>query len=147
MPQRHRPGAARPLGAPAAELEPGWRLTPLLLRLVAILFLAAGLARACLVLGITSSGESFATLTPAWRAGAVTLMCLNLFTGVGLWIGATWGPVMWAVAALAETAMYTIFAEHFGSHPLRVGLHVLLLSLYLAIAFSEWRRGRAGSLR
>jgi len=131
-----------PLGAPAAERHAAHWLLPLYLRAVAVLFLAAGLARACLVLGLTPAGESFATLSPAWRAGAVTLMCLNLFAGVGLWIGATWGPVMWAVAALTETAMYTIFADHFGNHPLRVVLHVLLLSIYLGLAYSEWRRVR-----
>lgn len=131
-----------PLGAPAAERDAAHRLLPLYLRAVAVLFLAAGLARACLVLGLTPDGDSFATLTPAWRVGSVTLTCLNLFTGVGLWIGATWGPVMWAVAALTETAMYTIFADHFGSHPLRVVLHVLLLSIYLGVAYSEWRRVR-----
>jgi hypothetical protein len=140
--ERNRSAAFRPLGAPTAELKPGRQLTPLLLRIVGLLFLAAGLARASLVLGLTPTGESFATLTPAWRAGAITLMCLNLFTGVGLWIGATWGPVMWAVAALTETAMYTVFAKHFGYHPLRVGLHVLLLGLYVGLAYTEWRRAR-----
>lgn len=132
----------QPLGAPVAAFTAGQQLMPLFLRMVAILFLGAGLARACLVLGITQTGESFATLTPAWRAGAVALMCLDLFTGVGLWIGATWGPVMWAVAALTETAMYTILADHFGSHPLRVALHVLLLSVYVGLSFVEWRRVR-----
>lgn len=144
MQQRDRSTPTRPLSAPAAELRPGWRLLAFYLRVVAVLFLAAGVARACLVLGITPTGESFATLTPAWRAGAVALICINLFTGVGLWIGATWGPVMWVVAALTETAMYTIFADHFGSYPLRVALHVLLLSVYVGLAVSEWRRARAG---
>lgn len=112
--------------------------------MIACLFLAAGLARGGLILGITPSGESFATLTPAWRAGAVALMCLNLFTGVGLWIGATWGPVMWAVAALTESGMYTIFADHFGSHPLRVALHGGLLAIYVGLAYAAWRRSSDG---
>jgi hypothetical protein len=137
-----RPVIAKPLGAPAAELHSGGRPMTIFLRVVGLLFLAAGLARACLVLGINQGGESFATLTPAWRAGAVALMGLNLFTGVGLWIGATWGPVMWAVAALTETAMYTILSEHFGAHPLRVVAHVLLLSVFVGLAFAEWRRER-----
>ena len=132
----------QPLGAPAAEIHAGQRLLSAFLRAVALLFLAAGLARACLVFGITQTGESFATLTPAWRAGAAALMCLDLFTGVGLWIGATWGPLMWAVAALTETAMYTILAGHFGSHPLRVAAHILLLSIYVGLAFTTWRRAR-----
>jgi hypothetical protein len=130
------------LGATTAELRGGRGLSPLFLRAVALLFLAAGLARACLVLGITPTGESFANLTSAWQAGAVALMCLNLFTAVGLWIGATWGPVMWTVAALTETAMYTLLAAHFGSQPQRVAIHVLLLSIYVGLGLNEWRRTR-----
>jgi hypothetical protein len=131
-----------PLGAPAARLDGAGRLTRLYLRVVALLFLAAGLARAALILGITPTGESFATLSAGWRAGAVTLTLLNLFTAVGLWIGATWGPVMWAVAALVEAAMYTLLADTFGSHPLRVVAHAALLSIYIAFAFADWRRER-----
>jgi hypothetical protein len=116
----------------------------LYLRFVAVLFLAAGLARAGLIFGITPTGESFATLTPAWRAGIVALTGLNLFAGVGLWIGATWGPVMWAVAALTETAMHTLFADHFGPQPWRIAVHVLLLAIFVALAYRERRRGRDG---
>jgi hypothetical protein len=136
--------SAEPLGAPAAKERSAWQPIPLYLRLVAVLFLAAGLARAGLIFGITPTGESFAMLTPAWRAGIVALTGLNLFTGVGLWIGATWGPVMWAVAALTETAMHTIFADHFGAQPWRIAVHVLLLSIFVALSYREWRRGRGG---
>ena len=107
---------------------------------VAILLLGAGLVRAGLILGITPTGESFDTMDVSGRAGAVTLAFLNLFAAVGLWIRAVWGPVMWAVAVIVETAMYTLLSDQFGSHPLRVGVHGVLIGIYLVLATVELRR-------
>jgi len=116
------------------------RLTVYYLMAVAILLLVAGLLRAGLILGITPTGGSFETMDMAGRAGAVTLVFLDLFAAVGLWIRAVWGPLMWAVAAIVETAMYTLFPDEFGSHPLRVTVHCVLIGVYLVLAAAEWRR-------
>ncbi len=107
---------------------------------VAILLLGAGLVRAGLILGITPSGESFETMDVSGRAGAITLVFLNLFAAVGLWIRAVWGPVMWAVAVIVETTMYTVLADQFGSHPQRVAVHCVLFAIYLLLAAVAWRR-------
>jgi Family of unknown function (DUF6163) len=128
------------LGGPIRE--PGSRpsLRTIYVRGVALLLLLAGLARACLILGITPDGQSFATLTPAWRVGAATLMLVDLFAGVGLWVGAAWGPVMWAVGLAVEVSMYTLFPELFGTYPGRIAAHGLLFIGFLALTFFEWRR-------
>jgi hypothetical protein len=107
---------------------------------VAILLLGAGLMRAGLILGITPTGESFETMDVSGRAGAITLVFLDLFAAVGLWIRAVWGPVMWAVAVIVETAMYTLLSDLFGSHPLRVAVHCVLIGIYLVLAAVELRR-------
>ncbi len=131
------------LGGP---LEPqGARLpmTMIYMRVVAVLLLIAGLARACLILGITPDGQNFDDLTPALRAGSVTLLLVDLFASVGLWVGAAWGPVMWAVALAVEMSMYTLFSDLFGSYPLRVLVHGCLFIGFLALTFLEWRRSLA----
>ena len=130
------------LGAPVAEPES--RFSPLLLflRFVACILLAAGLLRAGQILGMTPDGRTFSDLDPAWRAGATTLALTDLFAAVGLWVGAAWGPVMWAVAVAVEVSMYTVFSDLFGAHPLRVAAHVLLFSVFLVLTFLEWRRMR-----
>ena len=116
------------------------RVTAYYLMGVAILLLAAGLIRAGLILGITPSGESFDTMDAYWRTGAVALVCLDLFAAVGLWIRAVWGPVMWAIAVIVETVMYTFFSDLFGSYPLRVAVHCVLIGIFLALAAINWRR-------
>ena len=116
------------------------RVTVYYLMGVAILLLGAGLVRAGLILGITPTGESFDTMDVSGRAGAVTLAFLDLFAAVGLWIRAVWGPVMWAVAVIVETTMYTLLSDQFGSHPLRVAVHCGLIGIYLVLAAVELRR-------
>ena len=110
---------------------------------VAILLLGAGLVGAGLILGITPTGESFETMDVSGRAGTITLVFLDLFAAVGLWIRAVWGPVMWAVAVIVETAMYTLLSDMFGSHPQQVAVHCVLIGIYLMLAAVEWRRRAA----
>jgi hypothetical protein len=128
-----------PVQAPGARLP----FSILYMRGVAVLLLIAGLARACQILGITPDGQTFDDLTPAVRAGATTLLLVDLFAAVGLWVGAAWGPVMWAVALAIETSMYTIFTHLFGSYSLRVLVHGLLFVGFLVLTFLEWRRSLA----
>jgi hypothetical protein len=128
------------LGGPVQDGPARLPLTLIYMRIAALLLLAAGLARACQILGITPDGTTFADLAPAWRAGATTLLLVDLFAAVGLWVGAAWGPVMWAVALAVEVSMYTLFTGLFGSYPLRVVIHGLLFAGFLVLTFLEWRR-------
>ena len=116
------------------------RLTAYYLMVIAILLLGAGLIRAGLIMGITPSGESFDTMDASARTGAVVLASLDIFAAVGLWIRAVWGPIMWAVAVIVETMMYTFLSDLFGSHPLRVAVHFVLIGIFLALAAANWRR-------
>jgi hypothetical protein len=128
------------LGGPIEPQGARMPLTLVYMRVVALLLLLAGLARACQILGITPDGRTFVDLAPAWRAGAATLLLVDLFASVGLWVGAAWGPVMWAVALAVEVSMYTLFTDLFGSYPLRVILHAALFVGFLALTFMQWRR-------
>jgi hypothetical protein len=125
-----------PLGVDSSRAP----LTLIYLRIVALLLLAAGFVRACQILGITPDGRTFSDLVPAWRAGAITLLFVDFFAGVGLWVGAAWGPVMWAVALSVEISMYTLFGALFGHYPLRIAVHGVLFAGFLALTFVEWRR-------
>ena len=138
----HAPGGDA-LGRAVPQPDEPQSLTLIYLRAVALLLLAAGLARAGLILGITADGQDFTGLTPPWRAGATTLILVDLFAAVGLWIGAVWGPVMWAVALAVEVSMYTIFSEMFGSYPLRIAAHGTLFAAFLILSILDWRRSLA----
>ena len=131
------------LGGPLGEESAPRRTTTLYLRAVSLLLLTAGLARACEILGITPDGSDFSDLMPHWRAAAAGLLLIDLFAAVGLWVGAAWGPVMWAVALAVEVAMFTVFSDLFGAAPVRVVVHSAFYAGYLALAFLDWRRATA----
>jgi hypothetical protein len=128
------------LGTPLPEQRRQLPLTLIYMRAAAALLLLAGLARASQILGMTPDGRDFGDLTPALRAGATTLLLVDLFAAIGLWVGAAWGPVMWAVALAVEVSMYTIFAELFGSYPVRAVVHGVLFLGFLGLMYVEWRR-------
>ncbi len=132
------------LGITEAHEDNSVSLTRHYVRFVAMMLLMAGLLRACVIFGITLDGQNFLTLDMHWRAAILALVFVDLFAAVGLWIGATWGPVMWAVAVLVECAMYTILADRFGSYPWRVSVHLMLFGLFLILAGIDWHRARRG---
>lgn len=67
-----------------------------------------------------------------WQVAAVTLSVLFPFAAIGLWMLASWGPVIWSICALAETAMYAGFPNYFGQRPMIVASHALVALLYVA---------------
>ena len=89
------------------------------------------------VVGFDVSTNACARLV---AGGGKTADIRHLFAAVGLWIRAAWGPVMWAIAVIVETAMYTFLSDIFGSHPLRVAVHCVLNGIFLALAAANWRR-------
>ena len=44
-----------------------------------------------------------------WQIAAVTLAVFFPFAAIGLWMLASWGPVIWVICAVTETVMYFVF--------------------------------------
>ena len=44
-----------------------------------------------------------------WQVAAVTLAVFFPFAAIGLWMLASWGPVIWVICAVTETVMYFVF--------------------------------------
>ena len=78
-----------------------------------------------------------------WQVTAVALAALFPFAGIGLWMLASWGPVIWFICAATETLMYLGFPELFGQRTLIVASHVFVIVLYAAfrvVIFLQKRR-------
>lgn len=65
-----------------------------------------------------------------WQVAAAILAVLYPFAGIGLWMLASWGPVIWVICALAEAIMYVGFPHLFGAKTAVVLSHLLVASLY-----------------
>lgn len=88
------------------------------------------------------------TMPVYWQVAAMTLAVLYPFAAIGLWMLASWGPVIWAICAAAEITMYAGFPELFGNRSAVVISHICVAALYvgfrLVIFFQKRRTQRHG---
>lgn len=80
-----------------------------------------------------------------WQIAAATLAVLYPFAGIGLWMTASWGPVIWFCCAAAETIMYLLFPNLFGFRQAIVLSHALVAAIYCTfriIIYIQRRRVR-----
>lgn len=80
-----------------------------------------------------------------WKVAAVVLAAFFPFAAIGLWMMASWGPVIWFICAATETVMYVGFPELFGHRWLIVASHLFVVALYLAFrTVIYFKRGSEG---
>ncbi|THF59806.1 DUF6163 family protein [Ollibium composti] len=79
-----------------------------------------------------------------WQVAAVTLAVLFPIAAAGLWMLASWGPVIWFICAATETAMYGGFSPLFGERLPIVAAHAVVALLYIAFRIVlHWRKRQA----
>jgi hypothetical protein len=79
-----------------------------------------------------------------WQVAAVTLAVFYPFAAIGLWMLASWGPVIWVICAVTETAMYFFFPDLYGHRLLIVSSHLAVAVLYVTFRlFIHWQHRRA----
>lgn len=66
----------------------------------------------------------------------------SVIAGVGLWLLAAWGAVLWLVLVAVDAAMFFIAPDLAFVRPIVVLLNAGLLALYLGIALMVRRRAR-----
>lgn len=67
-----------------------------------------------------------------WQVASVMLAVFYPFAAIGLWMLASWGPVIWFICAIAEVIMYAIFPELFGHRFIVAIAHACVALLYIA---------------
>ena len=67
-----------------------------------------------------------------WQFASASLAVLFPVAAIGLWMKVSWGPVIWAAAALTETLMFYGFPELFGARLLTLMTHLAVAVLYIA---------------
>jgi hypothetical protein len=79
-----------------------------------------------------------------WQIAAVTLAVFYPFAAIGLWMLASWGPVIWVICAITETVMYFFFPDLYGNRLLIVSSHLFVALLYAAFRLLiYWQHRRA----
>lgn len=112
----------------AAELAFSW-----FLRIIAAYCLLFGVLYWIRLVGIYPGPLWRFDLMPVhWQVAAVSLAVLFPFAAIGLWMLASWGPVIWFICAAAESVMYAGFPHLFGQRTLIVISHLCVALLYIA---------------
>jgi hypothetical protein len=73
----------------------------------------------------------FDTMPVEWQVAAVTLAALYPVAGIGLWMTASWGPVIWFICAAIEIVMYGMMGNVFGNRWVLVFSYILIALLYI----------------
>jgi len=104
----------------------------LFLRAVGIYCILLGLSYWMRLIGLYEGELWRYDLMPLyWRVAAVSLAILFPIAGAGLWMTASWGPVIWFICAASEVVMYIAFPEIFGWEPSVLIFHGLFAVIYL----------------
>jgi hypothetical protein len=121
-----------------AESAFGW-----FLRIVAAYSLLSGVLYWSRLIGIEDGPLNRFDLMPIhWQVTTTSLAVLFPFAASGLWMRASWGPVIWFLGAAIETAMYGVLTDLFGARPLLVASHALVVLLYLSFRLVIYLQNR-----
>lgn len=119
----------RVLGASAAEIAFVW-----FQRIVAVYCLFFGVLYWVKLVGFYPGPLWRFDLMPVhWQVAASVLAVFFPFAAAGLWMLASWGPVIWFICAAMETAMYAGMPALFGERLAIVAAHIVVALVYIAL--------------
>ena len=114
------------------------------LRVMAGISLIKGLYHWAIVCGINAPFPSgFDSYPTPYQVSTVFFAVIDLVAGVGLWLAAPWGAVVWLTSIISMAAVEILFPQIYGGNLWIVGMEVLLLGMYLWLALMA-ARGQPG---
>jgi hypothetical protein len=112
----------------------------LFLRVMAIVSIAKGLYHWAVICGINAPFPSgFDSYPTSYQVSTVFFAVIDLVAGVGLWLAAPWGAVLWLTAVTSRAAIEVLFPQIYGGSMLLVGAELIMLALYLCLALMAAR--------
>jgi hypothetical protein len=109
-------------------------------RVVAIISLAKGLYHWMIICGINAPFPSgFDSFPTPYQVATVFFAIIDLVAGVGLWLAAPWGAVIWLTSVISMAAVEVLFPQIYGGNTWIIVVEVVLLGLYLWLALMAAR--------
>jgi len=118
------------------------------LRLVALSCFWFGLQYWAMLTGYSLNGHGrFDMLNLPWRVAGTALAVVFPVAALGLWIGVSWGAVMWVIGAGAQIAMYKVWPDIYGSNALVPVMHGIVATVYILFQVAFWLDARQNDER
>ena len=112
------------------------------LRAMAAVSMIKGLYHWAVIIGIGDGpGSTFETSPIAWQAATMFFAVLDPVAGVGLWLAAAWGGVVWLTTTISMAAIELLFPQIFGGRIIMVlaELGVILAYVWLTLKATRER--------
>jgi Family of unknown function (DUF6163) len=110
------------------------------LRVMAGISLLKGLYHWAIVCGITAPFPSgFDSYPTPYQVATVFFAVIDLVAGVGLWLAAPWGAVVWLTSVISMAAVEVLFPQIYGGNIWVIVTELLLLAIYLWLALMAAR--------
>ena len=106
----------------------------LFLRIMACISMIKGLYSWAEVCGIIGEEGGFEAHIQSWQAATVFFSVIDLVAAVGLWLVAPWGGVVWLTSSVSLIVVHVFMPQVYGTNLLVIGLNVLAITTYLALA-------------
>jgi Family of unknown function (DUF6163) len=106
----------------------------LFLRIMACLSMIKGLYSWAEVCGIIGEEGGFEAHIQSWQVATVFFSVIDLVAAVGLWLVAPWGAVVWLTSTVSLIVVHVFIPQVYGTNLLVIGLNVLAITTYLALA-------------
>jgi Family of unknown function (DUF6163) len=114
------------------------------LRVMAVLSLLKGIYHWAIVCGINAPFPSgFDSYQTPYQVATVFFAVIDLVAGVGLWLAAPWGAVIWLTSVISMAAVELLFPQIYGGSVWLVGIELMLLGSYLGLALMAAREQSA----
>jgi hypothetical protein len=113
------------------------------LRLVAVICFWFGLQYWAMLTGYSLGGNGrFDVVTVPWRVAGSALAVVFPVAALGLWLGASWGAVIWVIGAGLQIAMYKVWFTIYGQNTLVPVMHCIVAAIFILFHVSFWLDGR-----
>jgi hypothetical protein len=142
MKREDRPQTLEPVHSGESEGgEKPWSFRLFLfLRAMAAFSLAKGLYHWAVICGLSAPGPSgFDSHETPYQIATVYFAIIDPVAGVGLWLTAPWGPVLWLTSVISMAAVEVLFPRIFGAGLLLVPIELMMLGGYLWLVMQTAR--------
>jgi Family of unknown function (DUF6163) len=84
-------------------------------------------------------GGAFETQNSPWQMATVFFAIIDLVAAVGLWIGASWGVIIWLASSVTMVVVHLLLPQIYGFQPVIIVWEIALIVGYVFVALGAAR--------